>query len=200
MSKIFAITVNAKNGKATIAQNAWVHYCTLDRLVALVNEANGKIVKGKDGFIKATVSDEKIAKTIVRKVERELAQARKSKQTEVKITKNAKATSRATQNAPTSAKGKAKADIITIDGKEYTLKGTANGDGFVLVPVAPAPVKASPRKPSRTKGNAFDFTKIKGKTNADKNKALHAVLVGMGMKDSRTKEYLAIWNARPWAK
>lgn len=64
---------------------------------------------------------------------------------------------------------------------------------------------ASTRKPKadapkKAKGNAFDFGKIKGKTNSDKNKALHAMLVGMGHADSRTPEYQAVWNARPWAK
>lgn len=63
-----------------------------------------------------------------------------------------------------------------------------------------APVrKAEPRKPARAKGNSVDFAKFQG-TKSEKNKALHAHLVSMGMKDSRTAEYLAIWNARPWAK
>ena len=55
------------------------------------------------------------------------------------------------------------------------------------------------RKPRNAKGVTFDFGKIKGKTNSDKNRALHAQLVSMGMKDSRTHEYQAVWNARPWA-
>ena len=55
-------------------------------------------------------------------------------------------------------------------------------------------------KGSRAKRNAFDFGKIKGKTNSDKNKALHKALVGMGITDSRTPEYMSVWNARPWAK
>lgn len=56
--------------------------------------------------------------------------------------------------------------------------------------------KTAPRK---AKGEAFDFSAIKGKTKSDKNRALHAMLVSMGMKDSRTAEYQAVWNARPWA-
>lgn len=57
--------------------------------------------------------------------------------------------------------------------------------------------KAPTRK---AKGNGFDFTTIKGADNKAKNKALHQALVKMGLKDSRTPEYMAVWNARPWAK
>ncbi len=64
--------------------------------------------------------------------------------------------------------------------------------------VAPAH-KAEPRKPAQAKGNSVDFTQFKG-TKSDKNRALHAMLVSMGHADSRTKEYQAVWNARPWAK
>lgn len=56
--------------------------------------------------------------------------------------------------------------------------------------------KTTPRK---AKGNAFDYSVIKGETKKDKNKALHAMLVSMGIKDSRTPEYMSVWNARPWA-
>lgn len=57
--------------------------------------------------------------------------------------------------------------------------------------------KTAPRK---TKGNAFDYSVIKGETKKDKNRALHAMLVSKGIKDSRTPEYMSVWNARPWAK
>ena len=57
--------------------------------------------------------------------------------------------------------------------------------------------KTTPRK---AKGNAFDYSVIKGETKKDKNRALHAMLVSMGIKDSRTAEYQAVWNARPWAQ
>lgn len=60
--------------------------------------------------------------------------------------------------------------------------------------------KKAEKAPRKAKGSAFDFGKIKGETKSDKNKALHAQLVSMGMKDSRTAEYQAVWNARPWAK
>jgi hypothetical protein len=57
--------------------------------------------------------------------------------------------------------------------------------------------KTAPRK---AKGNAFDYSVIKGESKKDKNRALHAMLVSKGIGDSRTPEYQAVWNARPWAK
>ena len=53
--------------------------------------------------------------------------------------------------------------------------------------------------PKKAKGNGIDFNAFKG-TKSDKNKALHAMLVSNGIKDSRTPEYMSVWNARPWAK
>ena len=61
--------------------------------------------------------------------------------------------------------------------------------------------KSEPTKRTRkAKGDGFDFTAIKGADNKAKNKALHQALVKMGMPDSRTAEYQAVWSARPWAK
>ena len=110
---------------------------------------------------------------------------------------------------PKASKGK------TAPTEELTT--VLNGVKYKLVPMtdeapsstkkttakATAPKKSttsSKKAPRKTKGNAFDYSVIKGKTNADKNKALHATLVKMGHKDSRTPEYMSIWNARPWAK
>ncbi len=63
--------------------------------------------------------------------------------------------------------------------------------------------KATPRKrkptPAKGNSNAIDFNAFKG-TKSEKNRALHAELVSRGLKDSRTDEYQAIWQARPWAK
>lgn len=59
---------------------------------------------------------------------------------------------------------------------------------------------SSTKKIVKGKGNTFDFSKIKGKTNSKKNQALHKELVKMGLKDSRTPEYMSVWNARPWVK
>ena len=60
--------------------------------------------------------------------------------------------------------------------------------------------KPSSTKKGKGKGNSFDFDSVKGNTKKEKNKALHAMLVGMGMGDSRTDAYQAVWTARPWAK
>ena len=191
MANNLEIKANKMSKKATITQTAYVHYCTRERLIALVTEANGKIAYDKHNFVVATVKDKKTAEDIVHQVTRELASARKTK---------AKAESKATspKNAPTPAKGKANLVTVTVDGVAYQV------DKANLVPTAP--VKAASKKadkttaPKRAKGNGFDYGKIKGKTNTDKNKALHATLVGMGMKDSRAKDYQAIWTNRPWAK
>lgn len=56
------------------------------------------------------------------------------------------------------------------------------------------------KRTRKAKGDGFDFTTIKGADNKAKNKALHQALVKMGLADSRTAEYQAVWNARPWAK
>lgn len=72
-------------------------------------------------------------------------------------------------------------------------KGKSDKANSKTAKVAPA------SKPARAKGNSVDFAKFNG-TKSEKNRALHAHLVSMGMKDSRTAEYQAIWNARPWAK
>lgn len=66
---------------------------------------------------------------------------------------------------------------------------------------APKKTSSSSKKaPKKSKGNAFDYSVIKGNSKSEKNKALHAMLVSMGIKDSRTPEYMSVWNARPWAK
>ena len=74
-----------------------------------------------------------------------------------------------------SAQGKGKATKPTSSSKKTTKKGKGDNKGF-------------------------DFNSVKGKTKAEKNKSLHAILVGMGHADSRTPEYMSVWNARPWAK
>lgn len=61
-------------------------------------------------------------------------------------------------------------------------------------------VPKSKRTPKKSKSKPFNFSQIKGNTTKEKNKALHATLVGMGITDSRTPEYQAVWSARPWKK
>lgn len=59
--------------------------------------------------------------------------------------------------------------------------------------------KPKAHAPKKSKGNTIDFNAFKG-TKSEKNRALHAMLVSMGIKDSRTPEYMSVWNARPWTK
>ena len=59
--------------------------------------------------------------------------------------------------------------------------------------------KKTTKKPKASKGNSIDFNAFKG-TKSEKNRALHAMLVGMGIGDSRTPEYQAVWSARPLIK
>ncbi len=77
-------------------------------------------------------------------------------------------------------------DFVTAFESEYTKAHKAYA-------------KAKGKAPKKSKGNSVDFTQFKG-TNSEKNKALHAMLVSKGIKDSRTPEYMSVWNARPWAK
>lgn len=111
------------------------------------------------------------------------------------------------------------------DAKDLVAEWTANYNANRKVEVAPAPKSVPAQKtpsskptatkgktkattsstkkttaPRKAKGNAFDYSVIKGETKKDKNRALHAMLVSMGHADSRTKEYQAVWSARPWAK
>ena len=118
-------------------------------------------------------------------------------------------------------KGNFKATFNSVEtAKKFVNEWTADYEANRKVEVAPTP-KSTPAKksttskptatkgkttsstkktPRKAKGNAFDYSVIKGDTNKDKNKALHKVLVEMGITDSRTPEYMSVWNARPWAK
>ena len=96
-------------------------------------------------------------------------------------------------NAPTKAEEKPKAKKTTSRAYDPAREYEDLMDGFV-------PSKRT-RKPKSAKGDAkaIDFNAFKG-TNSEKNRALHAELVSRGLKDSRSDEYQAIWQARPWAK
>ena len=97
--------------------------------------------------------------------------------------------------------------ILVEDGDDFVLKRVkreANEVAKVASNKGKKPTSAKgtrKRKPANAKGddNSIDFNAFKG-TKSEKNKALHAELVSRGMKDSRTAEYQAIWQARPWAK
>lgn len=116
----------------------------------------------------------------------------------------------------------AKWNLTKLDNTLYTLEctnkpdgtatfkwaaiGTFDSDGL-LYPCTNAPMTDDkPKKPTSAKGGGgkrgkgeINFNAFRG-TRVEKNRALHAELVSKGIKDSRTNEYQAIWNARPWAK
>ena len=164
----------------------YLPYAAYKSAIALATAHKGEIGKTAEGNFKATFTSAKIAQKFVDEWTAEYEANRKAEPT----------------TAPTPAKGKSNLVTVTVDGVAYTV------DKANLVPTTPAKGSKKPttkkadkpNAPKRTKGSAFDFNAIKGKTNADKNKALHATLVGMGMKDSRSADYQAVWNARPWAK
>lgn len=187
-----AITITRK---ANTVHATYLPYAAYKRALELATAHKGEIGKTAEGNFKATFKNAKIAEKFVTEWNAEYEANRKAEPTT------------APKRTPAPTKGKANLVTVTVDGVKYTV------DKANLVPTAPAkkttPAKGSTKPttkkadktnaPKRAKGG-FDFGSIKGKTNADKNKALHAVLVGMGMKDSRTAEYQAVWNARPWAK
>jgi hypothetical protein len=183
-----AITITRK---ANTVHATYLPYAAYKRALELATAHKGEIGKTAEGNFKATFKNAKIAEKFVTEWNAEYEANRKAEPTT------------APKRTPASTKGKANLVTVTVDGIAYTV------DKANLVPTAPAkkttPAKGSTKKadktnaPKRAKGG-FDFGKIKGKTNTDKNKALHAVLVGMGMKDSRAKDYQAIWANRPWAK
>ena len=102
----------------------------------------------------------------------------------------------------------ANAKIAEQFKSEWTAEYNAHRKADTPAPKSTPAQKTPSSKPTATKGkkaprkatgNSVDFTQFKG-TKSEKNRALHAMLVGMGHADSRTPEYQAVWNARPWAK
>ena len=176
------------NGKKA-TQSVYFAHAAYENAKTLAIAQTGKIDSADGKMLELTFSSNKNAKDFVSAFESAYAQASKAY-----AKANGKAKTEPTKSAPAPAKGKSNLVTVTVDGKKYTV------DKANLVPTAPKSVPAKKTAPKRAKGNGFDFGKIKGNSNADKNKALHAILVGMGMKDSRSADYQAIWNARPWAK
>lgn len=199
-----AITITRK---ANTVQAPYLPYAAYQSALALATALKGKIGENADKTFKATFNSVKTAEKFVAQWTAEYNANRK---VSVEPTK-------APTVKPKASKGKTANNfvVVTVDGKEFLV------DASALVPTKPTASKDKPsstkkteakatapkksttsskKAPRKTKGNAFDYSVIKGKTNTDKNKALHATLVGMGLKDSRTPEYMSIWNARPWAK
>ena len=175
----------------------YLPYAAYKRAEALALEHKGEIGKTAEGLFKATFANAKTAEKFKAQWTAEYNANRKVEPTVAPTQK------------PKASKGKATDNkvVVTVDGKQFLV------DASALVPAqktkSSKPTAKKADKPSSTKkttaprkskGNAFDYSVIKGKTNADKNKALHKELVKMGHKDSRTPEYMSVWNARPWAK
>lgn len=172
---------------ATVYARAYLPFPAHKNACETATHFGASIAKTAGGFFKATCETAKIAKAIADKVNADYAHA-------VSASDPAPA-----QKPKASAKGKSKTETVTVtlNGVEYTVPASA------LVPTQ-APKKQTTAKksatPRKAKGEAFDFSKIKGKTASEKNRALHKELVKMGLKDSRTPEYMSVWIARPWAK
>jgi hypothetical protein len=180
MAKISVLSINGKSLEAKVFFVGEQY----TQAKATVEKFKGKIGKNGEGKMKATFASVKNAEAC----KKEFDAWYKPSKTAIREDKP-----RTQNTAPAPAKGKASSGKIFTDenGKKWTFDTKGN-----FVPVGEPAKKDAPK---RAKGG-FDFGSIKGKTTTDKNKALHAVLVGMGMKDSRAKEYQAVWNARPWAK
>ena len=146
-------------------------YSAYKRANELATELKGEIGKTDKGFFMATFNSVKTAQKFVDTWTAEYEANRKVEVAPVKAPKSTPKVQKSSTSKPTTTKGKAKASASSTK-------------------------KSAPRK---AKGNSVDFTQFKG-TKSEKNRALHAMLVGNGMGDSRAKEYQAIWNARPWAK
>ena len=112
------------------------------------------------------------------------------------------------------AEGNFKATFKTAKiAEQFVTEWTAEYNANRKVEVAPAKATAPAQKtssskptaskgkkaPRKAKGNGIDFNAFKG-TKSDKNKALHAMLVSKGITNSKSDEYMSVWNARPWAK
>ena len=196
--------INITRKNATVSAT-YLPYSAYKRALELATAHKGEIGKTAEGNFKATFSSAKVAEKFKSEWTAEYEANRKVEPTVAPTQK------------PKASKGKTDNNfvVVTVDGKEFLV------DASALVPTKPTATKgkasstkkteakatapkksttSSKKAPRKTKGEAFDFNAIKGKTNTDKNKALHATLVGMGIKDSRTPEYMSIWNARPWAK
>ena len=199
-----------KNNKATFVATATRFFVKAMRInaIALCDEHNGKATTVEVDGVKRyrfTFDNKDNRDNFVVKFESDYNKA--------KTPTKAKLSAKKTDKKPTASKGNAKTETVTVElnGVKYTV---SKADLVpTQAPKAPSSVKKTTKKaetkkaepskakaPRKTKGVAFDFNAIKGKTNSDKNKALHKALVSMGIADSRTPEYMSVWNARPWAK
>lgn len=154
-----------------IANATYLPYPAYKRALELATAHKGEIGKTAEGNFKATFSSAKVAEKFVAEWTADYEANRKVEPTVAPTPKSTPA-KKSTTSKPTATKGKTKATTSS------TKKTTA---------------------PRKAKGEAFDFSAIKGESKKDKNRALHAMLVSKGIADSRTPEYQAVWSARPWA-
>lgn len=210
-----ATPITFVQAKTIVTADRYVPYALYTQNKAIVENLGGEMIKGVGEFRAkfAKVADAKafVAQAVTHMSKREYNATRK---TEPKAPAKSTAT-----NGKGSSKRTPAVEYVTVtdpDGLTYKVpksalasvdapakkaKGnnkptTANTKKATTTKTEKAPAKRT----RKAKGNGFDFSAIKGADNKAKNKALHQALVKMGMPDSRTPEYMAVWNARPWAK
>ena len=212
VNKTNVTPITFTSAKTVVTADRYVPYALYAQNKAIVEQLGGEIIKGVGEFRAkfAKVADAKafVAQAVTHMSTKEYNAARKTepKASVQKVATNGKGT-----NKRVSA-----VEYVTLtdsDGLTYQVpksaltsvgtKAKTKGKGEAKPTPANTKAKkvAEPKAPARkAKGNGFDFTTIKGADNRAKNKALHQALVKMGIPDSRTPEYMAVWNARPWAK
>lgn len=156
------------------------------------NTLKGEIGETAQGLFKATFKTPKLATEFASKFNKAYDKATQPSRTQAPT--QAKGKNNATEEMTTILNGvKYKLVPMTEDKPSSTKKSTPKA-------TAKKSTTSTKKAPTKSKGKTFDYSVIKGKDNQAKNKALHKELVKMGHKDSRTPEYMSIWNARPWAK
>jgi hypothetical protein len=185
---------NTITRKANTVYAPYLPYAAYKALVQLAKDNDGEIVVNDDHTTRIDFNEVETAKNVVAKWTAEYEANRKVEPT-VAPTHEAKPVSkRERQNAYIERQIATLEKSLKAEGIDPNKVVSFDAHG---TPVMSA--KASPRKARKAKGNGIDFTKFQG-TKSEKNRALHAMLVSMGIKDSRTPEYMSVWNARPWAK
>jgi hypothetical protein len=216
-----AITITRK---ANTVYAPYLPYAAYQNALALATALKGKIGETAEGNFKATFSSAKVAENFKSKWTADYNANRKVSVEPTKATAK-KPTASKGNTKPLFASQKQYDKFVELanefsnrlenllddnrvidkyDGLTDDILGIAKKElATTSSTKKTAPKKSttsSKKAPRKTKGNAFDYSVIKGKTTTDKNKALHKELVKMGHKDSRTPEYMSVWNARPWAK
>lgn len=157
--------------KANTVYAPYLPYAAYNALVQLGKDHNAEIGENADHTLRLTFNEVETAKNVVAKWTAEYEANRK-----VDLAPAPKSTpaKKSTTSKPTATKGKTETKTTS------TRKPKAHA-------------------PKKSKGNSVDFTQFKG-TKSEKNRALHAMLVAKGITNSKTEEYMSVWNARPWAK